>query len=183
MYDIFDPALEGKAKPLGRTLVPVRVLTKPGNAGGEFAIAASTDRAFLKSAHLLFDLELLDPRPDNLHHRNSGLDSTLAKLCHDHDVLVGINLANLRTLDAKTMGRVMQNIALCRTHKAKMAVFSNAKRIEELANPDDIVSLLRVLGMSPKEAKDTMTNLERAYKEFLFKKTPAHVKPGVRRVA
>ena len=159
MYDICSPELADEARKLGITVIAAQRVTKPARSQ-QFTMAASTDRKLLKSVDMLYDLELLDKRKDHLHHRNSGLDSTLAKLCKQHEVLVGINLRNLRTLDPVVLGRVMQNIELARQHKTRMAVFSDARTAAELANPSDIQSLLLTLGMSTSQAKETMANLE-----------------------
>lgn len=159
MHDIFDPKLEAVARERGITLVTVKRIENPLHTSA-FTMARSTDRSLFKvGVDMLYDLEILDERHDNMHHRNSGLDSTVAKLCATHDVLVGINLANLRTLDPKTIGRVQQNIALCRQHKAAMAVYSDAKHAEELPYETDVRSLLITLGMTPGEAKDACSAL------------------------
>jgi hypothetical protein len=170
MYDIFDPALETIAKERGIHLLRTKQITKPLHTA-EFTMAASTDRALFKAeVSMLYDLELLDKRPDHLHHRNAGLDSTLAKLCTTHNILVGINLANLRTHDPIIMGRIMQTIAICRQHKTRMAVFSSAKKPEELPHEQDVQSLLLVLGMSTQQAKETLGNLEKKHKELSKKR-------------
>jgi hypothetical protein len=162
MHDIFNPELETEANKLGVQLLQAKVIQKPTHTKG-FTMAASNDRAFFKAGvGMLYDLELLDTRRDHLHHRNSGLDSTTAKLAAQASILIGINLRNLATLEPVVMGRVMQNIALCRQHKARMAVFSNAGTLEELRNPADVHSLLLVLGMSTAQAKETMQSLTQA---------------------
>jgi RNase P/RNase MRP subunit p30 len=74
--------------------------------------------------------------------------------------LIGINLSNLRKLDPVVLGRVMQNIEICRKHKTRMAVFSDAQSADELPSPQDVQSLLLVLGMSTKQAAETMRSLE-----------------------
>lgn len=159
MHDIFNPALKEEAAKQGIVLVEALRITKPVHTT-KFTMGASVDRGLFKAkVNMLYDLELLDKRRDHLHHRNSGLDSTLAKLCASNNVLVGINLRNLRTLDPVLIGRVMQNIELCRAHKAKMAVFTDADTASELANPSDVQSLLLVLGMSTAQAKETIHNL------------------------
>ena len=174
MYDIFDEKLEGTPEAKGRVRVPIVYVQKPAHTQA-FTAARSTDPSFFKAGiNLLVDLELLDSRPDHLHHRNSGLDTTSAKQCAANKVLVGINLANLRAMNPVVLGRVQQNIALCRKHGANMCVFSNAKSAAEFAQPQDVLSLLRVLGMSPLQAKQTLTNLERAYRAHVEKHAKAN---------
>lgn len=159
MHDICDLSLKEEATKKGITIIDVLRVTKATHSS-KFTMAASSDRSFLKSTKMLYNLEILDKRRDHLHHRNSGLDSTLAKLCSANKVLIGINLANLRTLDPVVIGRVMQNIEICRTHKTKMAVFSDAKSAAELPNSADVQSLLLVLGMSTRQARETLSALE-----------------------
>lgn len=162
MHDIFDPSLEEKARTRGITLVKTNRVTSPAKLAG-FTMAASVDRAFLKAGiRMLYNLELLDERKDNVHHRNAGLDTTLAKLCAKHNVLIGVNLANLRGLDPKIIGRVQQNIALCRKYHVRMAVFSDARTSDELPHAPDVASLLITLGMTPGQAKETLASLGNA---------------------
>ncbi len=170
MYDIFEPSLESEAKKRSLVLVRANRIEKPQKGKG-FTMAASTDRAMLKAGvHMLYNLELLDERKDNVHHRNSGLDSTLAKLCAQQDVLIGINLRNVRSFDPKIIGRIMQNIVLCRTHKTPMAVFSDATNAAELPWEGDVHALLKTLGMSSQQAKAALRNLERVAKPMLEQK-------------
>lgn len=162
MHDIFDAKLLDAAKARGIIRVDATWIEKPSQANRGFTIARSADQAFLKAGvSMLADLEL-DGRKDNVHHRSSGLDSTTARLCAQHGVLIGVNLANLRTLDPLVLGRVMQNIRLCRKHKTAMAVFSNARDASELPDEGDTQALLRTLGMSTSEAKRALGALERA---------------------
>src|SRR3989344_3036499 len=50
-------------------------------------------------------------------------------------------------------GRVKQNIKLCRKYKVKILFFTFAKSKYELKGLQDLLSLLRVLGMNGIEAK------------------------------
>ena len=182
MFDIFNEILVEEAKKRGIERVPAVSITKPTHTN-QFLIANNVDRSLLKSGvHVFIDLELLE-KQDNVHHRNSGLDSTSAKLCAEQGALIGINIANIRKQDPIIIGRIMQNIELCRQHKTRMAVISSAKTKEELLDPSDVTSLLLVLGMSPSEAKQTVHNLEKTYKEHLFKTSNLYVKEGVRKKA
>ena len=186
MYDIFDEKLTDVASKYHHARVPAVFITSSHELSKNvtaFTVANNTDRSLFKAGVRMFaDLELLEKK-DNLHHRNSGLDTTEAKLCAAQHILVGISLKNLRTLDPVIIGRVMQNIELCRSHGAQMAVFSNATSEGELMHENDVHSLLLTLGMSPSQAKQTLGNLERAYKEFLFEKSPQFIKKGVKKVS
>lgn len=168
-YDIFAPALEAQAKAAGITRIPAVWLEKAGTKNG-FLCARTTEPWIYKAGvKLVTDLER-EPRKDSLHHRSSGLDSTSAKLCAEHGVVVAINIALLRTLDPVVLGRTMQNITLCRRYGTKMGVISNATNAGELLHAPDVHGLLVSLGMSQGEASKALTTLGERYSTFLAKK-------------
>src|SRR3989344_4402330 len=83
---------------------------------------------------------------DSLHFRAGGLDHILTRLCKEKNVAIGFSLS---TLDNSLMiGRIRQNIQLCRKYKVKMLFFSFASNQFELRSANDILSLLRILGMT-----------------------------------
>ena len=167
--DIFDQKLEKEAAAQGITRVPATWIEKAGAAKG-FLCARTTDVWIFKAGvRLVADLER-EPRKDSLHHRSSGLDSTTAKLCADHDILVAIDIALLRTLDPTILGRTMQNITLCRRYGAQMCVISNATKVDELLHAPDVHGLLVSLGMSQGEATKALGALSTAYTAFSRKK-------------
>ncbi len=168
MYDVFDEKLTAVAGARGLVRVAVTIAETAPQAK-EFSIARTTDQWVYKAnIAALVDLEL-DSRKDNLHHRSSGLDTTSAGLCARHGTLVAINIANLRTLDPVIIGRVMQNIELCRQHHVSMCVLSFAKTENELPHEQDVRSLLITLGMSPGEAKAATGAFGAAYERFKAK--------------
>lgn len=96
------------------------------------------------------------PRADFLHQRNSGLNHVLARLAHENKVAVAFTPSS----DARTMGRMMQNIKLCRKYKVEMVIASFAKSPYQLKSPSELVSYFTVLGMHPKEAKRALNYVE-----------------------
>jgi ribonuclease P/MRP protein subunit RPP1 len=101
---------------------------------------------------------LLNPEPktkDSLHQRNSGLNQVLCKLAKKNNVAYGISFSRLLEGDYKLIGKIMQNIRLCRKYKVKLVFGSFARDIYEMRNVKDLISLARVLGMSPLEAKNS----------------------------
>jgi hypothetical protein len=169
MHDIFDPKLEKEAKALGITRVPAVWIEKAGAKPGFLCARTTEPWIFKAGVRLVADLEQ-EPRKDSLHHRSSGLDSTTAKLCADHDILVAIDVSILRTLDPTVMGRTMQNITLCRRYGAKMCVISNATHANELLHAPDVHGLLVSLGMSQGEATSAINALGEVYTTFAHKK-------------
>ncbi len=97
---------------------------------------------------------LLDPhlgqRKDKMHQRDSGLNQVLLKLAKQNNVAIGFsfkNVLNSKNLE-KDLGRIIQNIILCRKYKVKMVIqeFENRNRV-------DVNSLFKVLGMTAGEIK------------------------------
>ena len=89
---------------------------------------------------------------DDLHYRSSGLDQVLCKLMNKNNIALGISLDALNNY--VEIGRVMQNISLCRKYKVKILIFSFAKEIYQLRSRIDIESLLKVLKMDSRQIKE-----------------------------
>ena len=95
---------------------------------------------------------------DSLHFRNSGLNQVLCKLAYDNKVAIGFSFNEiLRSRDRGVLiGRVMQNIRLCRKYKVKMVFATFAKNKYEMRDARDLISFCRVLRMTGKEAKEAL---------------------------
>lgn len=102
---------------------------------------------------------LLDPhegsRRDFMHHRDSGLNQVLCHLAREHSIAVGFSLQSiLRAKNrAGSLGRIMQNIQLCRKYKVRMVIGSFASNAWEERNEKDLQALFKVLGMTGKEVQ------------------------------
>ena len=100
---------------------------------------------------------LLDPhlgnRRDFVHHRNSGLNQVLCKLAKENNIAIGFSFSSvLKSKDrGKYIGRIMQNIRLCRKYKVKMVIGSFAENKNEIRGLKDIQAFFRVIGMTGKE--------------------------------
>tara|TARA_Y100000310_G_scaffold343267_2_gene450088 strand:- start:857 stop:1318 length:462 start_codon:yes stop_codon:yes gene_type:complete len=120
-----------------------------------------TNRAALDSNKV--DI-LLDPhlgnRRDKMHQRNSGLNQVLLKLAKKNNVAIGISFKNILKSKAEDLGRIIQNIKLCRKYKVKIVILEYEGRNEE-----DVNSLFKVLGMTAKEVKDS-DNYEKEKLDF-----------------
>lgn len=106
---------------------------------------------------------LVDPHVnslrDNLHFRSSGLNQIICKLMNKNNILLGISLENIK--DGVMLGRVKQNIKLCRKYKVKILFFSFAKSKYEMRAREDMISFLRAIGMNGKEAKEALSYLSK----------------------
>ena len=95
---------------------------------------------------------------DFMHSRNSGLNQVLCKLAKKNDIAIGFdfNLVLNSKNRGEILGRMMQNVGLCRKYKNKMVLLSGANNELDMRNPKDLVSFGIVLGMTPKEAKNAL---------------------------
>jgi len=124
------------------------------------AVQSSTsDRAVLeRGVKLMFGFEEQE-RYDGLHHHNSGLNHVLCTLAVERGTHFALNLHSLiasPSLRGQIMGRMMQNIKLCRKLDVKLIVGSFATNPIELRAPGDINALLTLLGMQQEEIKIAM---------------------------
>jgi len=107
--------------------------------------------------NLIFSFEENNKR-DFMHQRASGLNQILCKLAEQNNVAIGFSLSSI--LDSKNkhiiLGRIMQNIKLCRKYKVKTIIASFSQNPLEMRSPHDTISLFETLGMHPKEAKDSL---------------------------
>jgi len=114
----------------------------------------------VSKANLIFSIEENNKR-DFMHQRASGLNQILCKLAKQNNVAIGFSLSSI--LDSKNkhviLGRIMQNIKLCRKYKVKTVIASFASNPYEMRSPYDIISLFVSLGMHPKEAKDSLKSI------------------------
>ena len=100
---------------------------------------------------------------DFLHYRNSGLNQVLCKLARKNDIAVAFNFNEVLKLKgagrSQLIGRMMQNVRMCRKYGVRMIIASFATNKFELKNPSDLMSFGMILGMTPKEAKDGLENV------------------------
>jgi len=87
-------------------------------------------------------------KKDFVHQRASGLNHILCKSAKDNGVMIGFSLSSiLNTEDKhKILGRMMQNIGLCRKYKVKMIIASFARSPFGMRSPHDLIGLFKVLG-------------------------------------
>lgn len=116
----------------------------------------STDRNLVerKKVKILVNPHMNQMR-DSLHFRSSGLNQVLCILCNKNNVAVGFSLNGLD--DQKLLGRVKQNIMLCRKYKVKMKFFTFAENKYGLKGREDMLAFLRTIGMTGKEAKEAIS--------------------------
>ncbi len=99
-------------------------------------------------------------KKDSFHFRNSGLDHVICELAKKNDTTIGFNFNEVLTsqgvLRAEKLGRMMQNVRLCRKHKLRMLIGSFAKNKWQMRSRNDLISFGIVLGMHPEEAQKAL---------------------------
>ena len=94
----------------------------------------------------IFGLEESMPK-DYIHQRGSGINHIIAKLAAQNGTAIAFSLASLQKDRARIMGRMKQNIELCRKFKCRMLIGSFASSPLEMRAPGDIQSLFTLLGI------------------------------------
>jgi len=87
-------------------------------------------------------------RKDFIHQRASGFNHILCKSAKDNDVIIGFSLSSILNVENKheILGRIMQNMKLCRKFKVKMLIASFAQDPLGMRSSHDLISLFKVLG-------------------------------------
>ncbi|MBI4439396.1 hypothetical protein HY638_00320 [Candidatus Woesearchaeota archaeon] len=141
----------------------------PAARGGIIFIKSSgDDRHALENLPVdsMFSLEENQGR-DFLHHRASGLNHILCDIAKKNRRIITFTLASLFPQKTRPLviGRIMQNIRLCRKYKVETAIASFAKSPYQMRSPHDIISLFSTLGMHPEEARKSLQSVEKRIKE------------------
>lgn len=124
-----------------------------------FMKSTGDDRfAFEKSKpDLVFELEEVQ-KHDYIHQRASGLNHILCDLAKKNNVGIGFSFSSLLNcsgmLRAQIIGRMQQNVSLCRKYKNKVVIASFARNPYDMRAPSDLMSFFIAIGMHQKEAKD-----------------------------
>ncbi len=97
---------------------------------------------------------------DKIHYRKSGLNQVLAKLATKNDVAIGFGFSfvlNSKSVErAKMIGRMKQNVRICKKAGAKMVVCSYGGNVKEMRGARDLLAFARIIGMEPGEAKNSL---------------------------
>jgi len=119
---------------------------------------------------------LLDPhtgkRYDFLHQRNSGLNHVLCRLAKENNVAIGFSFSSvLQSKErGKLIGRMMQNIKLCRKYKVRMVIGSFGKTQDDVRSEKDMQSFFKVIGMTGKEVQMNYVEERLEYKKKFIRK-------------
>ncbi|MFH1506204.1 MAG: RNase P subunit p30 family protein [archaeon] len=117
-----------------------------------------------KSVQIIFDVES-DTRKDYIHNRNSGLNQVHCKLAKEKNKIIAFSFSQVLNSDRPEiiLGRLIQNIVLCRKYKNDFVIASFAQDPYEMRCCRDYEALLRVLGATPKQAKEAKDHLGKLF--------------------
>lgn len=127
-------------------------------------------------------------RKDFIHHRNSGINQVLCKIaaqnkkimCMSHqDMLKDIN-KNCK--NSTLIGRLRQNIRLYRKYKIMTAFATFSKNPVNMRNPKDLISVLEILGLQSRDAKNCLFTIAKFLKEKRKEKSKDFVSSGILQV-
>ncbi len=100
---------------------------------------------------IIFNLEEVQ-RKDFIHQRASGLNHIHAKLANKNQIIIGFSfnslLKNTGIERARIIGRMIQNIEICRKYKVNVGIASFATQPYELRNLHDMEAFFITLGMN-----------------------------------
>ncbi len=129
----------------------------------DFKIIRGGDEKSNRKAVENKDIDILlhpekNDKKDFMKSRNSGLNQVLCKIAKKNDVAIGFSFNEILKSSRRSLliGRMRQNIKLCRKYKVRMVFASFAKSLYEMRGAKDLFSLAQVLGMSPGEAKKAL---------------------------
>ena len=109
-----------------------------------------------------------DPRIDILAHpykkrRDSGINHILAKKAAENEVAIELSIDPIIktkfSLRAKMISHFRQIIKLHRKFEFPIIISSNAYSKYDLRTPNDIIALAQCIGMSEKEAEDSLSKI------------------------
>lgn len=97
-------------------------------------------------------------KKDKFNTRSSGLNQVFCKLARENNVGVGFNFNLVLNSDNinMTIGRMKQNVKLCRKFKVNMVLFSGAKNRFEMRAAKDMMAFGMSIGMTGSEVKKAL---------------------------
>lgn len=172
----------GKADGFDKTIY-AKLQSANARESNELVIVKCTDEKSLriaaenKNADILIGLESIEGK-DSLHGRNSGMNEVICKLLKKNSIAMGISFKSVLNSANKALilGRIMQNIELCRKYKVEMVLASFAESKWDLRSANELVSFGVTLGMTPLEAKNSLVAAAKILETKRDKKLPAGVK-------
>ncbi len=138
-------------------LVPPNKIEKAHSAGALAFCDGDARTAIERGADVVFGMEVSDDR-DKTHYRRSGLNQVLCRIASENKVAIGFSFAKILSASnverVKLMGRMMQNILLCKKFKTSVRIGSFANDPFGMRSPADLSAFFQQLGLI--DAKSAM---------------------------
>lgn len=105
---------------------------------------------------------------DGLQFRSSGLDDVACRLARKNSVVIGFSFSSILNVQYRTvlLGRMKQNIRFCRKFDVETVIATFARTPWEMRRPNDLAAFFTSMGMTPGEAKSSLSNLNRILSEI-----------------
>lgn len=120
------------------------------------AKSSDNDRLLIESKkiNMIYEFEDVN-RKDFLHQRASGLNHIICEIAKKNNVAVGFSYSSLFNKNSQEVslliGRVVQNIALCKKYKVKTVIGSFSGNPYDMRAQHDVMCLFTMLGMNDKK--------------------------------
>lgn len=103
---------------------------------------------------IVYGLEQAEEK-DYAKSRNSGMDKPTCQFAAQNNVAVAISFSNILNTERlpQLIGRIQQNLRLCRKYKINTAIASFAKNPYEMRSPHELKSFLLAIGAHTSQAK------------------------------
>ena len=138
-----------------------------------------------RKADLIYGMESTNER-DSITQKRSGLNHVLCSLAKQKDKMICFDFSSVLLSHgqrrAVIMGRMMQNIRLCRKYKVGTAIASFAHEPLDMRNPSDLKAFFLMLGMDSNAIKKSLSSIEDRIKLNNRRKNNLLVHPGMERL-
>jgi RNase P/RNase MRP subunit p30 len=98
---------------------------------------------------------------DYVHYRNSGLNQVLCKIARDNNKMIMINFGEILSKEkqerAVLLGRIIQNIELCRKYKVKLRIANFSSDSGMIRSVSELGAFCRAIGMTPGNAASVLS--------------------------
>ena len=134
-----------------------------------------------KRVDILVNAEVYQPK-DSLHQRHAGINEVICTFAKKNSVAIGFNFSLLLHAEgkqrARLLGRMQQNAMLCKKYKVPVVISCFASKIEEQRSSYELTQFGIILGFTPKEAKEAVSNIGK-----LVADKKGRIKPGLKVVS
>lgn len=141
-------------------LKKIKTIIDVSDIAGDVDFASKVKKLLSSKISAVTGLESWEKK-DTIHYKSSGLSKALCDLARKNNVAVLFSLKEISrargTERARLIGRIKQNIELCRKYRVKTGLVSFAETLNEMSAPKDVQALAEVLGMNNKEAKNAVS--------------------------